>query len=100
MRRIANAQYYAGDYRGAARTLAQLAEEAAASVDREAEFWATVDAARLAQLGGSEGYARWYTLRAQRLLDSPDIPAALRAEMKAKLAAADLRVFAPHLSSW
>ncbi|UCC74662.1 MAG: hypothetical protein JSV86_08970 [Gemmatimonadota bacterium] len=100
IRRIANAQYYAADYRGAARTLDQLTEEAAIHGDVVAEFWATVDAARMASLGGAEGFARWYTIRAQRLLESPDLDDETRGEMKRKLAEANLTVFAPHLSSW
>ncbi len=93
LRRVANAQFYDGDYRGAAKTLEQLANEAAA-------FWAIADAARMASLGNAEGYARWYTIRAERLLDSPGIAAELRREMEAKLATTDLTVFAPHLTSW
>lgn len=100
LRRIANAQFYAGNYRSAAKTLERLADEAAAAGDLLAEFWAIADAARLASLGRAEGYARWYTIRAERLLDSPGIPAELRTEMEAKLETTDLTVFAPHLSSW
>ncbi len=100
LRRIANAQFYAGNFRGAAKTLGQLADEAAAGGDLLAEFWATADAARMASLGGAEGYARWYTIRAERLLDSPGIAAELRTEMEAKLETTDFTVFAPHLSSW
>jgi hypothetical protein len=54
----------------------------------------------MASLGNAEGYARWYTIRAERLLDSPGIAAELRREMEAKLATTDLTVFAPHLTSW
>jgi uncharacterized protein with FMN-binding domain len=100
LRRIANAQFYDGNYRGAAKTLEQLADEAAAGSDLLTEFWATADAARMARLGGAEGYARWYTIRAERLLDSPGIAAELRKEMEAGLATSDFTVFAPHLSSW
>ena len=100
LRRIANAQFYGGDFSGAAKTLEGLADEAAASGDIIAEFWATADAARLARLARAEGYARWYTIRAERLLDSPGIASELRKEMEAKLATTDLTVFAPHLSSW
>lgn len=100
LRRIANAQFYDGDYRDAAKTLELLADEAAAGGDLLAEFWAIADAARMASLGSAEGYARWYTIRAERLLDSPSITVELRKEMEAKLATTDLTVFAPHLSSW
>ncbi len=93
LRRVANAQFYDGDYRGAAKTLEQLANEAAAGGELLAEFWAIAD-------GNAEGYARWYTIRAERLLDSPGIAAELRREMEAKLATTDLTVFAPHLTSW
>ncbi len=97
---LRNAQFYDGDYRGAAKTLEQLANEAAAGGELLAEFWAIADAARMASLGNAEGYARWYTIRAERLLDSPGIAAELRREMEAKLATTDLTVFAPHLTSW
>jgi hypothetical protein len=100
LRRIANAQFYAGNFRGAAKTLEQLADEAAAAGDLWAEFWATADAARMARLSGAEGYARWYTIRAERLLDSPGIAAEQRKEMESKLATTDFTVFAPHLTSW
>jgi hypothetical protein len=100
LRRIANAQFYRADYRGAAGTLERLADEAAATGDLLAEFWANADAARMASLGRAEGYARWYTIRAMRLLDSPDITAEQRREMEQKLATTDLTVIAPHLSSW
>lgn len=100
LRRVANAQYYGGNFRGAAKTLEQLADEAAAAGDVLAEFGATADAARMAHLASAEGYARWYTIRAERLLDSPGIPAELREELEAMLEPTDLTVFAPHLSSW
>jgi hypothetical protein len=100
LRRVANAQFYAGDYRSAMKTLEELANEAAAAGDLVAEFWATADAARLAHLAGTEGYARWYMIRAERLLDSPDIAPELREEMRQKLGETNLTVFAPHLSSW
>jgi hypothetical protein len=100
LRRISNAQFYAGDFRGAAKTLEQLADEAAADDDLLTEFLATADAARMARLGGAEGYARWYTIRAERLLDSPGIAAELREELEAKLVTTDFKVFAPHRSSW
>lgn len=100
LRRIANAQFYAGDFKGAAKTLELLADEAAAEGDLMAEFWATADAARMAHLWGAEGYSRWYTIRAERLLDSPSISAEQRAELETKLLTSDLTVIAPHLSSW
>jgi hypothetical protein len=100
LRRVANAQFYAGNFRSAAKTLEQLADEAAAAGDLLAEFWATADAARMASLGGAEGYARWYTIRAERLLDSPSIAPELRTELEAKLGMTDFTVIAPHLSSW
>ncbi|MGD2217048.1 MAG: hypothetical protein PVJ64_09835 [Gemmatimonadales bacterium] len=100
LRRIANAQFFAGNFRAAAKTLEQLADEAAVGGELLAEFSATADAAHMALLAGAEGYARWYTIRAERLLDSPGIPAELREEMEAKLVTTDFTVFAPHLSSW
>jgi len=100
LRRIANAQYYGADYRGAANTLGLLADEAAGVGDLLTEFSATADAARMASLGRAEGYARWYTIRAKRLLDRPGIAAELRRQMEERLETTDLTVFAPHLTSW
>jgi hypothetical protein len=100
MRRIANAQYYDEDYRGAAATLEQLADEAARIGDHMAEFWAITDATYMARLAGDEGYVLWYTKRAERLLESPELTAEERGELEKKLEESNLTVFAPHLSSW
>ncbi len=95
MRRIANAQYYDGNFRGAAKTLKQLADEAEYKKDREAEFWALVDASQMAQLAGEAWDAQRYVRLAEELLRLPDLPQ----ELHSALAEEDMTVFAPHLSS-
>ncbi len=100
VRRTANARFYQGDYDGAAEALARLADEAAAAGDLEAEFWAALDAANMDRLAGDgEGLERSIT-RAQLVLDSPAFSEAERDEVIRSVTNSDLRVFAPHLTSW
>lgn len=100
LRRIANLRFFQEDYKGAARALDGLAEEAAAGGDRRAEFWASVDAAYLERLAGDrEGLERSIT-RAQLLLDSDAFSEAERDGVTLTVTTKDLRVFAPHLGSW
>lgn len=97
MRRIANALYYDSQFRAALQTLEELADEAAQLSDKEAEFWAVIDAAQMARLARANRRAQQLTERATRLLESGqlDDPALLQAKMRDT----DLRVFAPHLES-
>ncbi len=96
LRRIANAYYYEGDFENAAATLDRFAVEATAFDDPIAELWALSDAAWLAGLG--DGSADAIRQRLERRLNSIDLPASEREEIKSKLAA-DLTVRAPHLAS-
>lgn len=99
-RRVANARYYQGDYDTAADVLADLADEAAAAGDTWTEFWASLDAANMDRLAGDgEGLERLLT-RAQLLLDSSAFSDSEREEVIHTVTNGDLKVFAPHLSSW
>ncbi len=97
VRRIANAYYFEGDYENAAATLDHLAVEAVAYDDLVAELWALADAAWLTGLGGGAADLIWQ--RVERRLDSAELPAAVREQIRGKLTA-ELTVRAPHLASW
>jgi uncharacterized protein with FMN-binding domain len=100
VRRIANAQYYDGNYVAAASTLEGLAYEAAYHGDYLAYFWATVDAARMAHLAGDNSLARRLESRVRLLLQSDELSEETRADLAQKLDETDLTVFAPHLGNW
>ncbi len=97
VRRIANAYYFEGDYENAAATLDRLAVEAVAFDELVAELWALGDAAWLAGLGDEPDDA--IRQRFERRLDSSDLPASEREEIRSKLTG-ELTVRAPHLASW
>jgi hypothetical protein len=100
LRRTANARFYQGEYDAAAEALAELADEAAAAGDARSEFWAALDAASMDRLAGDdEGLERSIT-RAQLLLDSPAFSEEARDDVLRAVTDSDLRVFAPHLTSW
>ncbi|MGD8699025.1 MAG: hypothetical protein PVJ43_07025 [Gemmatimonadales bacterium] len=100
VRRTANALFYQGDYNGASAALTDLADEAVAAGDALTEFWAALDAANMERLAGdADGLERSIT-RAQLLLDSPAFSETARAEVLRTVTDSDLRVFAPHLTSW
>lgn len=99
MRRLANARFFQGDHAGASSVLMQLADEAATSGDRAAEFWATADAAWMARLAGDRYLYRELSGRAEDLLDALGLEGPRRS-LSETLVDPDLRVPAPHLSSW
>ncbi len=100
VRRIANAQYYDGEFMAAAKTLEALADEAAYHGDHLAHFWATVDAARMAHLAGADALAERFESQVRLLLQSAELSEETRAELAQKLDETDLTVFAPHLGNW
>jgi hypothetical protein len=100
LRRVANARFYQGDFEGAAEALVGLADEAAAATASQTEFWACLDAATMDRLAGDrEGLERSVT-RAQILLDSAAFSDGERDEVIRTVMHSDLKVFAPHLTSW
>lgn len=99
-RRAANALFYQGDYDAAAKALVELADEAAAAGARKTEFWASLDAANMDRLSGDAAGLERSLTRAQLLLDSSAFSDAERDEVIRIVTSGDLRVLAPHLTSW
>jgi tetratricopeptide (TPR) repeat protein len=97
LRRIANAYYFEGRYRAASATLEQLADEARASNDSNAQALAIADAVWLSVLTGSSEETQ---LRQQlrELSDSPALSEGVRHAIGSD-PAGDFRVFAPHITA-
>lgn len=97
LRRIANAYYFEGRYREASATLKQLADEARARNDSNAQALAIADAVWLTVLAGS---AEQTQLRQQlrELADSSVLSERVRRAIGSD-PAGDWRVFAPHITA-
>ncbi|MGD2218436.1 MAG: tetratricopeptide repeat protein, partial [Gemmatimonadales bacterium] len=97
LRRIANAYYFEGRYTEASATLEQLADEARARNDTNAQALAIADAVWLSILAGSAEEAQ---LRRQlrELADSSVLSENVRHAIGSD-PAGDLRVFAPHITA-
>jgi tetratricopeptide (TPR) repeat protein len=78
MRRIANAYYYEGRLKSAARTLDELADEAASFGDLRVQAWALADAAWLYGRAGAGLEVSRRLARLERLLTSPYMPDSVR----------------------
>lgn len=74
LRRLANAFYFDRDYRWAAKTLDQLAREAATAGDLRVEAQAAIDAAWLYGKLGARREMVQRLARVERLLQSPLVP--------------------------
>ncbi|UCC82653.1 MAG: hypothetical protein JSW46_17015 [Gemmatimonadota bacterium] len=97
LRRIANAYYFEGRYREASATLEQLAREAQAHNDSNAQALAIADAVYVSALAGS---AKVGHLRQQlrEIADASVLSPAVRDAIGSD-PAGDLRVFAPHITA-
>jgi tetratricopeptide (TPR) repeat protein len=97
LRRIANAYYFEGRYREASATLKQLADEARARDDSNAQALAIADAVWMSVLAGSAEEAQ---LRQQlrEISDSSVLSQGVRDAIGSD-PAGDLRVFAPHITA-
>ncbi len=78
LRRLANAYYFEGRFRSAAKVLDELAEEAATFGDLPAQAWALVDAAWLWGKMGSEREVNQRLEKVERLIASPYMPEEVR----------------------
>ncbi len=81
LRRIANSYYYEARYQTAGSVLLDLADEAAEFGDVVTQVWATADAAWVAGVAGHEIDAERRLARLEKLLTSPYLPDAVRAEV-------------------
>jgi hypothetical protein len=97
LRRVANAYYFEGRYREAYLTLKQLADEADARSDSNAQALAIADAVWMSVLAGSGEEAQ---LRQQlrELADSSVLSDGVRHAIGSD-PAGDWRVFAPHITA-
>lgn len=78
VRRLANAYYFDGQFRRAAKALDRLAEEAALHGDLPVQAWALADAAWLYGRAGDEASVKTRLEAVERLLASPYMPEAVR----------------------
>lgn len=97
LRRIANAYYFEGRYREAFATLKQLADEAQARGDSNAQALAIADAVWLSVLTGSTEEAQ-LRRQLQELADSSVLSDGVRHAIGSD-PAGDWRVFAPHITA-
>ncbi len=97
LRRIANAYYFEGRYREASATLKQLADEAQARKDPNAQALAIADAVWMSVLAGSAEEAQ-LRQRLQEISDTSALSQAVRDAIGSD-PAGDLRVFAPHITA-
>jgi tetratricopeptide (TPR) repeat protein len=97
LRRIANAYYFEGRYTEAAAALMQLADEARAMRDSDAQALAIADAVWMSALaGGAEETQLRQQLR--ELSDSSVLSESVRDSIGSD-PTGDLRVFAPHITA-
>ena len=78
VRRLANAHYFDGQFRRAAKALDRLADEAALHGDLPVQAWALADAAWLYGRAGDETSVKIRLEAVERLLASPYMPEAVR----------------------
>jgi tetratricopeptide (TPR) repeat protein len=97
LRRVANAYYFEGRYTEASATLEQLAREAQARNDSNAQALALADAVYVSALAGS-GQEAQLRRQLREIADSAVLSQAVR-EAIGSDPAGDLRVFAPHITA-